>query len=235
MSKKQSSISTEPAARIVEGADVASLEKRGISPETWRVLRGFFPPEAPANMVLMAVDYCLARGLDPLKRPVHLIQYGGKWQLVPGIVETRITAARTGAFAGRGATEFGDDHEWARATVYRMVQGQRCEFVGPVVYFDEAAGKTRNGDLMGQWKSRPVGMLEKAAEAAALRCAFPEETGDDDAALKVMEPEPDTAPVSSLAEISQAARNHEETEQPEPDTEPDTDNQAQDETDAPLF
>ena len=50
----------------------SSLDTRGITVETWRVLRKLFPEDAPAESVMLAVDYCRARDLDPLKKPVHL-------------------------------------------------------------------------------------------------------------------------------------------------------------------
>lgn len=122
----------------------------------------------------------------------------------PGIGELRTTAFRTGFFAGCDATEFGPDKqftftgrvkagkdkwedrtvkiaapEWAQITVYRIVAGQRYAFPGPRVYFLAAYGRKGKSEIPNdKWEQMPSYMLEKVAEAAALRKAFPEEMGD---------------------------------------------------------
>lgn len=70
-------------------------------------------------------------------------------------------------------------HEWSRVTVYRLIGGVRCSFPGPMVYFEEIYSRFRSGcDVPNdRWQKSPNGMLEKCAEAAALRKAFPEEIG----------------------------------------------------------
>jgi phage recombination protein Bet len=70
--------------------------------------------------------------------------------------------------------------EWCQITVYRIVQGLRVAFPGPRVYWLESyatAGKSDRPNEM--WKDRARGQLEKCAEAAALRKAFPEELGGE--------------------------------------------------------
>ena len=121
----------------------------------------------------------------------------------PGISELRTTAFRTGQYAGCDETEFGEMKqetfkgrvkskegwqektvavefpEWARITVYRDLNGSKCKFVGPKVKWLEAYATIGNSDLPNDmWQERSVGQLEKCAEAAALRKAFPEELGN---------------------------------------------------------
>jgi hypothetical protein len=43
----------------------------------------------------------------------------------------------------------------------------------------EAFASTKDGSPNSMWQKRPRGQLDKCAEAAALRAAFPEELGDD--------------------------------------------------------
>lgn len=71
--------------------------------------------------------------------------------------------------------------EWCQITVYRSLAGNRVPFPGPRVYWLETyATKGRMTDNPNaMWEKRANGQLEKCAEAAALRRAFPEEIGDD--------------------------------------------------------
>jgi phage recombination protein Bet len=121
----------------------------------------------------------------------------------PGISEIRTTAFRTGQYAGCDETVFGEEiehvfkgkvkakdgwkdktitlrfPEWARITVYRDLNGRVCKFVGPKVKWIEAYATIGNSDLPNEmWEVRSEGQLEKCAEAAALRKAFPEEVGN---------------------------------------------------------
>jgi phage recombination protein Bet len=127
----------------------------------------------------------------------------------PGISEVRTTAFRTGQYAGCDETEFGPEitqtftalkdkwenrrkvgteevsvtvtfPEWARMTVYRDLGGRTCKFVGPKVYWLESYASQGKLDIPNSmWADRPIGQIEKCAEAAALRKAFPEEIGND--------------------------------------------------------
>ncbi len=134
---------------------------------------------------------------------------GDKWIEVdtiwPGISELRTTAFRTGNYAGLDRAEFGpfieetfEDTsangkykgrskrvtvkfpEWCQITVWRMLGGVRCPFVGPKVYWLETYAKWADTIVPNdRWATRSIGQLEKCAEAAALRRAFPEEIGNE--------------------------------------------------------
>jgi phage recombination protein Bet len=120
----------------------------------------------------------------------------------PGIGELRTTANRTGDYAGNDQCDFGEDvtevfqgetgygekkktvqksityPEWAQFTVYKIVQGVRVAFPGPKVFWRETyatIGKTELPNSM--WETRTRGQIEKCAEAAALRRAYPEVLG----------------------------------------------------------
>lgn len=184
------------AASEAQTALLTKLEERGLDLAQFRVLQQMIFPEAKTTeAILLAVDYCRTRGLDVMKRPVHVVPVWstkrGKMveTIWPGISEIRTTAMRSNAYAGRDATEWGPDisielegveyvvPEWARVTVYRMVQGTRCAFVGPQVWWVEAYGRAGRKNLApnDMWAKRRRGQLEKVAEASALRQAFPEE------------------------------------------------------------
>lgn len=201
---------TDPNRDIEPGLKLESLTKRNLDVETWRVLRAFYGDKPPSQYILLLVDYCRARNLDVLKRPVHLLPFKKQvnnkwvdsWQIVPGIGEQRITAARTGEYAGCDQVALGEvkTHkigsvmieapEWASVTVYRVIGGARCAFAGPRLRFVEAVTTKGDGDPTPNWTKRPWSMLEKSAEAAALRRAFPEEVGDDDALPLIADGEP---------------------------------------------
>lgn len=136
------------------------------------------------------------------------IYSNGKWieTIWPGISELRTTAQRTGQYAGMDVPEFGPTiertfkgrikdgetawkdvevtvqfPEWCRITVYRKLGNDRVPFPGPRVKWLETYARLNNFVEVpnSMWAKRPDGQLEKCAEAAALRRAFPEEIGSD--------------------------------------------------------
>lgn len=122
----------------------------------------------------------------------------------PSINEVRTTAFRTKQYAGCNEAEFGEDitltfsgrtkegnswvdkevtltvPEWCRITVCRLdATGTPRNYVGPKTYWKESYATSGKSELPNQmWSKRSRGQLEKCAEAAALRKAFPEEVGD---------------------------------------------------------
>ncbi len=178
-------------------------ERFGVDRSSWKALvEAIFPGAQSTESVILALSYCKARKLDPFKRNVHIVPIWDKQKsrlvdtVWPGIGELRTTAFRTGLYAGRDATVFGEMIEnewpiqgkpnlklkfpmWAQVTVYRMVKGQRVAFQGPQVYWMETFSSNKGGEPNSMWQKRPSGQLDKCAEAAALRAAFPEELGDD--------------------------------------------------------
>lgn len=199
-----------------------AVKDRGFDEAQWRtIVEAVFPAAKTVEAVLLAMDYCKARKLDIFKRVVHIVpiwdssatrvedgkqKKGALVETVwPGIAEHRITAVRTGQYAGADAAQFGpvithtfewesEDQqgnksrgnwamkipEWCQITVYKIVQGQRCPFPGPRVYWLETySRKGRSIMPNDKWKSSPFQMIEKCSEASALRRAFPEEFGDE--------------------------------------------------------
>jgi phage recombination protein Bet len=181
----------------------AVKEKYGVDIGTWKVLVEAVWPEAQeVESIGLALAYCKARGLDPLKRVVHIVPvWDGRNKrmrdtLWPGISELRTTAFRTKGYAGQEPAVYGPDvtrvwnngtkemqtitfPEWCQITVYRTVGGRRCAFAGPRTYWLEEFASRKDGSPNSMWTKRPRGQLTKCAEAAALRLTFPEELGDE--------------------------------------------------------
>lgn len=195
--------------------DQATLARFGLKDAgAWKTLvEAVWPSAKTVDGVAMALDYCRARGLDPFKKPVHIVPMynstlGQEVETVwPGIQDYRTTASRTGIWAGNDDCLFGPTRkqpfkdssergrgqnkyveraeceafefpEWAQVTVYKIIQGQRVPFVGPKVRFVEIFSGVKGLRVPNdRWRQAPWQMLEKCAEAAALRRAFPEEFG----------------------------------------------------------
>lgn len=177
------------------------VARRGITEAQWRTLANNLFPGADSSSVLMVWDYCVARKLDPLKKPCHIVPMRVKdsksgdyvWRdvVMPGIYEYRTTATRTGLYLGHTKPEYGPtiDHlgvqapEFCNFTVYRWNTEAKMRAEYPVqVRFSEVAATTKDkktGELYvnDRWTKAPQQMLTKCAEAAALREAFPDELG----------------------------------------------------------
>lgn len=175
-------------------------ERFGVDKSAWTALvDAIFPTATTAESVILALSYCKARRLDPFKRVVHIVPIWSKAEgkmvdtVWPGIGELRTTAFRTGQYVGKDEAIFGPlitkdlggvqvtFPEWCQVTVYRLVNGVRAPWVGPKVFWLETyATSARNSDSPNEmWRNRVFGQIEKCAEAAALRTAFPEELGGD--------------------------------------------------------
>jgi phage recombination protein Bet len=183
----------------------AQLADRGITNAQWHTLTKSLYPGARQESALMVLDYCKARGLDPMKKACHIVpmevKIGDSYQwrdvVLPGIYELRTTAHRTGQYLGHTKPEYGPPveafgvmaPEWCEMTMRRaagLTGSQVAEF--PVrVYFREVCGTKRDKQSGGfvanaRWFKAPIQMLTKCTEGAGLREAFPDELGGQMAA-----------------------------------------------------
>lgn len=178
-----------------------NVVKRGVTESQWNTLCKSLYPGANPNSVLMVVDYCAARRLDPLKKPCHIVPMRVKdaksgnyeWRdvVMPGIYEYRTTAQRTGEYLGHSKPAYGpmvtfagvEAPEWCDITAYRWNASANMRVEFPVtVYFREVVATKNGGDANDRWSKAPIQMLTKCAEAAALREAFPDEIGGEQTA-----------------------------------------------------
>lgn len=238
-----------------EVAEVTSLNDRlpepvrarGIEHAQWMALSKSLFPGAAGDSILMVWDYCMARGLDPLKKPCHIVPMRVKdaqsgefrWRdvVLPGIYEQRTTAQRTGQYLGHSAPEYGEfadrfgvtAPEWCAMTVYRWNERakQRVDF--PVrVYFAEAVG-LKDNKANQRWAKAPIQMLTKCTEAAGLREAFPDELGGWQTAeeMEGHDPQPKRrqtattlAEIVSQVEEGEFTEHEPQPEEDEPESEP---------------
>jgi phage recombination protein Bet len=182
-------------------------ERFGVDRTQWKALvEAVFPLAKSPDSVVLALSYCKARRLDPFKRVVHIVPIWDSAQsrevetVWPGIAEHRTTAMRTGNYGGADPAVFGTTvertfegqtkkgnvsakvsfPEFCQITVYRVVGGQRMPVPGPRVYWLEYFSKLGKANVPNdRWQRAPFQMIEKCAEAAALRRAFPEEFGEE--------------------------------------------------------
>jgi phage recombination protein Bet len=178
-----------------------AVARRGISDAQWLTLKNNLFPGARGESVLMVWDYCVARKLDPMKKPCHIVPIKVKqgddyvWRdvVMPGIYEYRTTAIRTGFYMGHSKPEYGPEiecyglkaPEWCSITIYRWSPAASCRVEFPVtVYFSECVAtkkdyKTKEITVNERWTKAPRQMLTKCTEAAGLREAFPDELGGE--------------------------------------------------------
>lgn len=124
---------------------------------------------------------CQRTGLDPFARQIYAIKRGSgdraKMTIQTGIDGYRLSASRSGDYAGSDDIEYDTEEAehpaWARATVYRFVQGQRVPFAAKARWSEYC--QQYDGKPSDMWKKFPYLMLGKCAEALALRKAFPAE------------------------------------------------------------
>jgi len=176
----------------------AKMEDRGISTEVWSAMTNSLFPGAAESSVLMAWDYCAARGLDVMLKPVHLVPMyvkdknnGDRGEMrdvvMPGIGLYRIQADRAGNYAGMSAPQFGPDievkhvdgaitvPEWCEITVSKIVGDRVVAFTAREYWIENYATAGRDSNKPNaMWQKRPRGQLVKCTEAQALRKGWPE-------------------------------------------------------------
>jgi len=182
----------------------AYLVSRGINRACWSALCNTLYPSSKHESIILAWEYCEARGLDIMMKPVHLVgmnvknpQTGVKeWRdvVMPGVGLYRIQADRSKTYAGADEPEFGpiitvefqDTYnqsktitvsypEYCKYTVYKLV-GDRIVAFSAKEYWLENYATQKAGSTCpnAMWQKRPHGQLGKCAEAQALRKAWPE-------------------------------------------------------------
>ena len=166
------------------------------NPRQMELLTRTICPGATRDQLELFVYVCKRTGLDPFAKQIYGImrkqKEGDAWvpKLViqTGIDGYRLTAHRTGQYAGQDDTEFGptvqsdgiEHPEWAKTTVYKLFGNNRVAFTGMArwkEYRQMAKGRDDKPYLTGKWSDMPFNQLAKCSEALALRKGFPAELG----------------------------------------------------------
>ena len=177
------------------------LAQCNINEPMWNALCESIFPGASHQSVFMAVNYCAARNLDIMLKPVHIVPmlienaqtHKKEWRdvIMPGIGSYRITADRTGNYAGQDEPEFGSVAmlsgkdkfgkafevmypEWCKVTVYKIVQNQLVAFTAKEYWLENYASQKGTTAPNSMWQKRPFAQLAKCAEAQVFRKGFPE-------------------------------------------------------------
>lgn len=154
------------------GQNAISVEQTDILRKT--LFKGFNDEEVKFSMAV-----CNRTGLDPFTRQIHFNKRKNRKSgeetivITTGIDGFRLIADRSQGYAGSDEPQFKlfEKHPVeATATVYKMVQGQRCPFKATVRWDEFYPGDNAEGFM---WRRMPFQMLGKCAEAQALRKAFP--------------------------------------------------------------
>ena len=178
------------------------LVKRGISEAVWSVLCNTLYPSNKPESVMLAWDYCEARELDIMMKPIHLVPMSiknsqtNKYEMrdvpMPGVGLYRTQASRSGDYAGADEPEFGpvitkefkDKYkgnisisfpEWCKCTVHKLIGERIVSFSAKEYWLENYATAGRDTDCPNaMWQKRIYGQLAKCTEAQSLRKGWPE-------------------------------------------------------------
>ena len=156
--------------------EIATLAKAGV-----------IPANTPPDILMVFAITCNQHKLSPFKKEIYLIPYGNQYHTVVGIDGMRAKAARSGVAAGKDDAKydiqpdntFSTSAQLVKAkqmptsctvTVYKIVGGIKCAFTKTVLFKEYCPANPTN-----KWHSMPFNMIEKVAEAHALRMAFADE------------------------------------------------------------
>ncbi len=173
------------------------------NPDQLNIIRKQIARDATDEQFLYFMAVAIRSGLDPIRKQIYPVFFRRREQkpdkswgyadekdmaIITGIDGYRATAAKTREAAGVDDPVYspalldGKYPEWCRATVYRIVQGQRVPFTATVRWEEFAyetktdyRTNTKSRVIKPEYEERPFNMLAVRAESHAWRKGFPEE------------------------------------------------------------
>lgn len=159
-----------------------------LNPEQIQLIKNTVARGATDDELGLFVMVANQTGLNPFTKQIHFVKrrvwnkdkkaYDEVGSIQTGIDGYRAIAARTGKHAGTDNAVTEETNGLpvkSTVTVYRMVEGVRQAFTATARFAEYAQYYEKDGrkELTGQWLTKPFLMIEKCAEALALRKAFP--------------------------------------------------------------
>jgi phage recombination protein Bet len=138
--------------------------------EQIEIIKNVVAPGLTQQEFEMFLYICMRHKLDPIARQIYAIKRKNQMTIQTSIDGFRLIAERTGKYAPGRPTEFTHDDKGAliSATAYvKKLVGTTWHEVAAIAYLREYFGTSP------LWAKMPHVMLEKCAEARALRRAFP--------------------------------------------------------------
>lgn len=159
-----------------------NLQKLDFNREQLELIKSQIAPEATQDELKLFLYQCKRTGLDPLTRQIYCIHRwskGGKKMTIQTSIDGfRVIAERSGNYGGQSEPIFTYDAEAnlisCKISVFRFHNDIRFEASVGVAYLAEYCQFDKEGKPMGLW-AKPHIMLQKVAEALALRKAYPQD------------------------------------------------------------
>jgi len=141
------------------------------TPEQEKIIVSTIAPGLNKDELLVFAYHCQRANLDPFVKQIYAIKRGGKMCIQTAIDGFRLIAERSGKYAPGKETEYAYDEKGsllsATAYVNKLTHDGTWHSVSATAYLEEYTTR------QGLWAKMPRVMLEKVAEARALRRAFP--------------------------------------------------------------
>jgi len=154
--------------------EVALIDPQAVehyTPGTVDIIRRTIAPNLTMDELNVFLHNCMRTGLDPMAKQIYAIKRAGRMCIQTGIDGFRLIAERTGKYSPGKDTEFLYDDKGtllgAKVYVKKMTPDGTWHDISATALLREY------NPGQGLWGRMPHVMIEKCAEARALRRAFP--------------------------------------------------------------